>query len=50
MTDFFEAGYDSVVSLHEEWSNPEDKDDVVYHDQYVAFDESQIKILEVKKY
>lgn len=50
MTDFFKAGYDSVVSLHEEWANPEDENDVEYHDQYVAFKDGQIRILEVEEY
>ena len=50
MTDFFEQGYDSIISLNEKWDNPEDKKDIKYHNQYVAFEDDQIKILKVKKY
>lgn len=50
MTDFFNKGYDSIVSLHEEWVSPKNVKDIEYHDQYVAFKENQIKILKVIKY
>ena len=50
MTEFFDLGYDSVVSLNEEWNDPDDEDDIEYHNQYVAFKKGQIKILSVSKY
>ena len=50
MTEFFEEGYDSIISLNEEWNDPDDETDVEYHNQYVAFEENQIKILNVSKY
>ena len=43
MKDFFEQGYDSIISNNEPWDNSK-------ANQYIAFKNDQIKILEVTKY
>lgn len=51
MTKFFDLGYDSIVSLNEEWESTDGKKaNKEYHDQYVAFKNDQIKILSCEKY
>ena len=47
MTDFFKAGYDSIISRYELWDDGKRK---MKHNQYVIFDPKQIKILKVSKY
>lgn len=47
MTDFFKAGYDSIISRYELWDNGKRK---MKHHQYVMFSPNQIKILKVSKY
>jgi len=49
MTKFFDLGYDSIVSLNEEWDVIKDGSKE-YHNQYVAFKNDQIKILSCEKY
>lgn len=53
MKKFFSLGFDSIVSLSEEWEmweNPEDPRNIEYHDQYVSFKRGQIKIISVEEY
>ena len=50
MTDFFNQGYDSVVSNNETWEDPTGKNPPEKHNQYVAFKPEQIQILSVEKY
>jgi hypothetical protein len=47
MTDFFKAGYDSIVSRYELWENNKRK---MKHHQYIIFNPNQIEILKVSKF